>query len=145
MKKTAKKLIMTSSQVNKRSLRASTKELSIDELLSMQNNLNDIIHERQAADEIIAQQDAERKEKINEVLAQIKADGFEVGDILAAIAAKPAKAKKESRKYSQRPAKYQYLDVSGETKTWTGQGRTPLVIQNALNNGKALNDFLIAA
>ena len=42
-----------------------------------------------------------------------------------------------------RPAKYKYVDENGQEKTWTGQGRTPLTIQKALNEGKSLNDFAI--
>ncbi len=47
-------------------------------------------------------------------------------------------------KRAQRPAKYEYIDENGESKTWTGQGRTPAVIKQAIDNeGKSLNDFLI--
>ncbi|WP_181144543.1 H-NS family nucleoid-associated regulatory protein, partial [Haemophilus influenzae] len=42
-----------------------------------------------------------------------------------------------------RPAKYAFIDENGEHKTWTGQGRTPRPIQNALNKGKSLSDFEI--
>ena len=42
-----------------------------------------------------------------------------------------------------RPAKYAFIDENGERKTWTGQGRTPRPIQNALNSGKSLSDFEI--
>lgn len=47
-------------------------------------------------------------------------------------------------KRAQRPAKYSYVDENGETKTWTGQGRTPAVIKKAMDEqGKSLDDFLI--
>ena len=39
--------------------------------------------------------------------------------------------------------KYAFIDENGEHKTWTGQGRTPRPIQNALNKGKSLSDFEI--
>ena len=42
-----------------------------------------------------------------------------------------------------RPAKYAFIDENSERKTWTGQGRTPRPIQNALNSGKSLSDFEI--
>ncbi|HDL8031932.1 TPA: H-NS histone family protein, partial [Yersinia enterocolitica] len=42
------------------------------------------------------------------------------------------------------PAKYKYIDENGETKTWTGQGRTPAVIKKAIEEqGKSLDDFLL--
>ncbi|WP_227592205.1 H-NS family nucleoid-associated regulatory protein, partial [Klebsiella pneumoniae] len=47
-------------------------------------------------------------------------------------------------KRAARPAKYSYVDENGETKTWTGQGRTPAVIKKAMDEqGKSLDDFLI--
>ncbi|EFN3398350.1 H-NS histone family protein, partial [Escherichia coli] len=47
------------------------------------------------------------------------------------------------KKRQPRPAKYKFTDVNGETKTWTGQGRTPKPIAQALAEGKSLDDFLI--
>ncbi|END4451164.1 H-NS histone family protein, partial [Escherichia coli] len=38
---------------------------------------------------------------------------------------------------------YKYTDVNGETKTWTGQGRTPKALAEQLEAGKTLDDFLI--
>ena len=47
-------------------------------------------------------------------------------------------------KRAARPAKYSYVDENGETKTWTGQGRTPAVIKKAMDEqGKTLDDFLL--
>ena len=46
-------------------------------------------------------------------------------------------------KRAPRPPKYAFIDENGERKTWTGQGRTPRPIQNALNSGKSLSDFEI--
>ncbi|MGY5618596.1 H-NS family nucleoid-associated regulatory protein, partial [Vibrio cincinnatiensis] len=36
-----------------------------------------------------------------------------------------------------------YTDASGKEQFWTGQGRTPSIIQKSLDNGKSLDDFLI--
>ncbi|MXG37181.1 H-NS histone family protein, partial [Escherichia coli] len=52
-------------------------------------------------------------------------------------------AGKPVKKRKVREAKYRFIDVNGEEKTWTGQGRTPKAIANALANGKTLDDFLI--
>ena len=51
--------------------------------------------------------------------------------------------KEKSGKRAPRPAKYKYTDVDGSEKTWTGQGRTPVVIRDAIANGKTLEDFAI--
>ena len=54
-----------------------------------------------------------------------------------------AAAPRAGKKRQPRPAKYKFIDVNGETKTWTGQGRTPKPIAQALAEGKSLDDFLI--
>ncbi len=43
-----------------------------------------------------------------------------------------AAAPRAGKKRQPRPAKYKFTDVNGETKTWTGQGRTPKPIAQAL-------------
>lgn len=47
------------------------------------------------------------------------------------------------KKKFKRPPKYQYIDANGDVKTWAGVGRTPKPIEEALNQGKSLSDFLI--
>ena len=47
------------------------------------------------------------------------------------------------RKRAPKPPKYEFKDENGELKTWTGQGRMPKALQNALDNGRALEEFLI--
>lgn len=48
----------------------------------------------------------------------------------------------KKKKFS-RPPKYQYIDEDGSTKTWAGVGRKPKPIQDALDNGSSLDEFLI--
>lgn len=51
---------------------------------------------------------------------------------------------KPKKQRKVRPAKYHFINTDGENQTWTGQGRTPAMIQNAIDNeGKTLDDFLI--
>ncbi|MDR9963925.1 H-NS histone family protein [Enterobacter cloacae subsp. cloacae] len=45
------------------------------------------------------------------------------------------------RKRKPREAKYRFIDQNGEEKTWTGQGCTPVLLPNALENGKSLMIF----
>ena len=69
------------------------------------------------------------------------ADGIDPNELLSTLAAAkaPGKAKRAAR-----PAKYSYVDENGESKTWTGQGRTPAVIKKAIEEqGKKLEDFLL--
>lgn len=48
----------------------------------------------------------------------------------------------KKKKFS-RPAKYKYIDEDGSTKTWAGVGRKPKPIQDVLDNGGSLDEFLI--
>ncbi len=66
-------------------------------------------------------------------------DGIDLSELTAA----DNTAGKTRAKRAPRPAKYQYTDENGEAKSWTGQGRTPAVIKQALDAGKKLEDFLI--
>jgi DNA-binding protein H-NS len=63
------------------------------------------------------------------------ADGIDPEELLSSLAKAP-KAKR-----AVRPAKYKFIDESGEEKTWTGQGRTPSALKKALDDGKSLEDF----
>lgn len=51
----------------------------------------------------------------------MKADGINPEELLGDSSAAAPRA---GKKRQPRPAKYKFIDVNGETKTWTGQGRT---------------------
>ena len=53
------------------------------------------------------------------------------------------KSKTTKAKRAPRPAKYKYVDATGNEKTWTGQGRTPSAIQEQLDAGKSLEEFAL--
>ena len=81
------------------------------------------------------------KKKARLLLKLKSADGIDPNELLNSLAAVKSGTK---AKRAQRPAKYSYVDENGETKTWTGQGRTPAVIKKAMDEqGKSLDDFLI--
>ena len=122
---------------NIRTLRAMARELSLDVLEEMLEKVRVVAEEKRSELAELEQQRAEQQEKINALLELMKADGISPSDLLGsdmAQAGKPAK---------KREAKYRFIDLNGEEKTWTGQGRTPKPIANALANGKSLDDFLI--
>ena len=125
---------------NIRTLRAMARELSLDVLEEMLEKVRVVAEEKRSELAELEQQRAEQQEKINALLELMKADGISPSDLLGsdmAQAGKPAKKRKP------REAKYRFIDLNGEEKTWTGQGRTPKPIANALANGKSLDDFLI--
>lgn len=125
---------------NLRSLRATAREMSIEDLERLLANLQTVVGERQAAEEEIQAREAEQQEKIQNIAALLEKDNIDIEDLLRVVQgnAKPAKAKR-----APRAAKYKYIDENGSEKTWTGQGRTPSVIQNAIDNGANLDDYLI--
>jgi len=124
---------------NIRTLRAMARELSLDVLEEMLEKVRIVAEEKRSEQAEFEQQRAEQQDKINALLERMKADGISPSDLLGseAPAGQPAKKRKA------REAKYRFIDVNGEEKTWTGQGRTPKPIAHALANGKSLDDFLI--
>ncbi|MDH1798383.1 DNA-binding protein StpA [Citrobacter portucalensis] len=124
---------------NIRSLRAMAREFSVDVLEDMLEKFRVVTKERRYEEEQLQRQRAEQQAKINALLAQMQADGISPEELLSIT---PATAR-SVKKRQPRPAKYRFIDLNGETKTWTGQGRTPKPIAQALAAGKSLDDFLI--
>lgn len=65
-------------------------------------------------------------------------DGIDPADLAGSDLPRRRKATRDPR-----PAKYRYTDKDGTEKTWTGQGRPPLALAQALASGKKIEDFLI--
>ena len=124
---------------NIRSLRAMAREFSVDVLEDMLEKFRVVTKERRDEEEQLQRQRAEQQEKINTLLALMQADGINPEELLSMTPATAGSVKKRQ----PRPAKCRFTDLNGETKTWTGQGRTPKPIAQALAAGKSLDDFLI--
>lgn len=123
---------------NMRTLRAATREFSTDVLEEMLEKLRNVTEEKRAEEAEAREAEARKREKINELIELMQADGIKPNELLAS-----GSAKGTTRKRAARPPKYRYTDASGEEQTWTGQGRTPKPIADAIASGKALDDFLI--
>ncbi|EGN76454.1 DNA-binding protein H-NS [Idiomarina sp. A28L] len=128
-----------------RRLNAATKELTVAELNDVATKLANIIEQRK--DEEAEQQRllAAKQLEIERIRKQIADAGLNPEDFLGTDsgAGKTKSPRKPYKARAPKPAKYKYTDAEGESKTWTGQGRTPKPIQEALNAGRSLNDFLI--
>ncbi len=126
--------------LNARSLKAATRELTIEQLEASVGKLEKIIESRRAEE---AKADADRQEKLARILEykkMLEKDGI----ALEELAGLGGMTTRRGKKRSPRPAKYVYKDANGNEKTWTGQGRTPAAIKKALGKGKkSLEDFLI--
>ena len=126
---------------NIRSLRAAARELTTEQLEEALDKLTDVVEERREADDAEAEFLAEQEVKLAAAAEQIAQMGIDVDALISALAGE-SKSKSKSKR-APRPAKYKYLDHDGAEKTWTGQGRTPSAIQEQLDAGKSLHDFLI--
>ena len=126
--------------LNIRSLRATCRELSLEQLEEALEKLSTIVAERQQDEAAERQAREEHLRKINEYSEMLKAAGSDPAELVSAVATNPGKSEKAKR--APRPAKYRYQD-NGVEKTWTGQGRMPSVIASAVAAGKSLEDFAI--
>ncbi len=123
---------------NARSLKAAVRDLTLEQLNEGFAKLTEIVEERRAAEEANQAKEAARIQKIEEMKALLASEGLDITDLISAT-----ETEKTVNKRAPRPAKYKYVDENGIEKTWTGQGRTPLTIQKALNEGKSIEEFAI--
>ena len=124
---------------NIRSLRAMSREFSIDVLEDMLAKLRTVTEEKRAEEQAAQAQQAEYQEKINTWLELMTADGITPEELVGHATA----TSKGGKKRQPRPAKYRFTDHTGAEKTWTGQGRRPKPLAKAVAEGKSLESFLI--
>lgn len=119
-----------------RRFKTATKELSVGELSEVKVKLEKIIEARIAEEDTEKQRNAEKEQKIKEYREMLAADGIAPDEL---VVEGPVKKSKRA----PRPAKYSIVDGSGNTITWTGQGRMPNVFKAQVEAGKSIDDFLI--
>lgn len=124
---------------NIRSLRAMSREFSIDVLEDMLAKLRTVTEEKRAEEQAAQAQRAEHQEKLNTWLELMIADGITPEQLVGHNSA----SSKGNKKRHPRPPKYRFTDHTGAEKTWTGQGRMPKPLAKAVAEGKSLDSFLI--
>lgn len=132
---------LTKTLLNIRSLRAFSRELTLEQLEEALDKLTTVVTECKETEEAERAVLAEQEAKLAEIAEKIAQDGIDVEALINALSGE-TKTKAKSKR-APRPAKYKYIDPNGQEKTWTGQGRTPSTIQEQLDAGKSLDDFLI--
>ncbi|AQS36888.1 DNA-binding protein H-NS [Shewanella psychrophila] len=115
--------------------KAAVKELPSDDLKALATRLERIIAGIETQATATLEKEAERNAKIEIIRKQMTMLGLCINDINSPP--KPTRGKNE-----RRPAKYM-IEVNGQIITWTGLGRRPTVFNIKLDEGFALNDFLI--
>lgn len=124
---------------NIRSLRAMSREFSIDVLEDMLAKLRTVTEEKRAEEQAAQVLRAEHQEKLNTWLELMIADGITPEQLVGHNSA----SSKGNKKRQPRPPKYRFTDHTGAEKTWTGQGRMPKPLAKAVAEGKSLDSFLI--
>lgn len=126
---------------NIRTLRAQARESSLEVLEEILEKLTSVVEERRLEESQAQAKEEERTRKLEEFRQLLEKQNINPEELIQSMST--GKTARKSKR-AQRPAKYEYIDENGESKTWTGQGRTPAVIKQAIDNeGKSLNDFLI--
>lgn len=96
--------------LNARSLRAATRDLTLEQLIEGHQKLSEIVDERRVSEERQRAQQAVRERKIEEYKELLRAEGIELSDLIGSA------APTLSNKREKRPAKYRFLDENGQTK-----------------------------
>ncbi|MBV6530490.1 H-NS histone family protein, partial [Ursidibacter maritimus] len=115
---------------NIRSLRVLAREVTLEQLEGLLGKLTIVVEEKR---EVVKAEEAEvakRLESLNKYRELLAQDGISAEELALLLGSSTESKKREPR--TPRPAKYKYVD-NGVEKTWTGQGRTPSVIQKALD------------
>ena len=103
--------------------------LNLNKMLIAQ--LNKLISDAQAA--------LAKKQKVAEKVRKLAQDnGLDISDLMAADKPKKAKAKKSRGRVAPK-----YKNPASGSETWTGRGRQPHWVADALASGKTLDDLLI--
>ena len=127
---------------NIRTLRAQAREMTLESLEEMLEKLTVVVDERREEESQARAEVEERNRKLEKIREMMLEQGVDLNDLLQTMDS--GKSTSTRAKRAARPAKYKYVDENGETKTWTGQGRTPKVIEAALKaKTKTLEDYLV--
>lgn len=124
---------------NIRTLRAQSREFSLENLEEMLEKLTTVVEDRRQEEVTFRKDKEERQAKLEAFRQQLLEDGIDPAELLSGLSS--SSKPKSSRE--PRPAKYKYIDENGHEKSWTGQGRTPKAITAAIESGKKLEDFAI--
>ena len=118
-----------------RQAKALLKNQTVEELELITTNLSKILDEKKEQEAALLEEQQEKNEKLVAYKEMLAADGIDINELAAHVTNTP---KQQKSPRTPRPAKYAYTDEDGQSKTWTGQGRTPKFLVD-----KNLEDYLI--
>ncbi|MBE0494672.1 MAG: H-NS histone family protein [Thiomicrospira sp.] len=109
--------------------------MNLDKMRTMA--VDELVELRQAIDKLISQKQKEQtKNLVEEFKVKAAKLGLSLEDIMGLETGKPRKTK------GQKVAP-KYRNPNDASQTWTGRGRKPLWVEDALNKGKKLDDLAI--
>lgn len=125
---------------NIRTLRAQACNTSLDTLEELLEKFTSIVEDKRQENEADKKEREERKIKLDAIREQLLSDGI---DPIELVSNNNSASTKQNSIRSPRPAKYKYIDESGNEKNWAGYGRTPKAIASAIEKDKKLEGFII--
>ncbi|NNH91346.1 H-NS family nucleoid-associated regulatory protein [Pasteurella multocida] len=125
---------------NVRSLRVLARETSLEQLEIALEKFSLVVEEKRETEAKAEREIAERQARIAKLKESLIQEGITAQELAILLG---QESQSQRKKREPHPAKYKYIDENGEERTWTGQGRTPKVIQKALDAGKSLSSFEI--
>ena len=133
---------------NIRTLRKEAREIGYDVFLEIAEKVLAVsseIEDMKKEDEAKRAKKLALMEQFREMLAAEGIEGIsisEIADGVAAPAAKKGKGAKGEKRGTVEP-KYAYKDENGKEVLWSGRGRLPKIVKEAMKKGAKKEDFLI--
>lgn len=122
--------------LHRKRLKAAIKELDIEQLNKLANDITEIVAEREQE---IAELNAEKEAKIEKMHSILFEQGLTIDDLVDGEVSLDAR-KTPTRKVEP---KYRVVDENGKEHLWTGRGRAPKPFQKYLDKGHSKESFLI--
>ena len=97
-------------------------------------NLSTIIQDKKEMIELERIELEEREKNRQAILKELEERGWSIQDLLDS---------KGNKRKTQAEYRYSYTDEQGNTKYWTGKGRTPVFLKAKLEAGESLEQYLI--
>lgn len=143
-------LMSLSTLNNIRTIRKEAREISFEIFEEILEKMKKV-HEELLADQLEIEEKRAKKlalmEQFREMLAAEGIEGISISEIADGVAAPAAKSGKgkgaKGEKRGTVEPKYAYKDENGKEVLWSGRGRLPKIVEEAMKNGAKKEDFLI--
>lgn len=95
-----------------------------------------IEHEKRVEEDAEAEMRERKKARGKVILAEMRAEGVKLEDVIESF----YNHNPEKRKI---PIRYEYIDAQGVRHGWSGRGRMPVIIRDAIAAGATLDNFAV--